>query len=245
MKIKSVIIDDKSNIRDLIQSIIEDNFSDIEIAGTGNSVLSGLKEINTKKPQLVFMDIELPDGSGFDILENIQDKDIKVIFISAFNQYAVKAFEYSAADYILKPINILSLIKSVNKVINTLEEQNNYSILLENMRSEFPTKLALQVKDEIQYINVDDIICITAEGRYSTIHANNGNKYLESKIISYFEDILNNQYFLRIHKSNLINLNYVKSFKKIGDGQVTMTDNSVFNVSRSRKDEFLKKMDKL
>lgn len=245
MKIKCIIIDDKSNIRDLIQSILEDNFSDIEIIGTGNSVKTGLKEINTKKPHLVFLDIELPDGTGFDILESIHEKKLKVIFISAFNHYALKAFEYSAVDYILKPINILSFIKSVNKVINTIEEQNNYNILLGNIRSEFPTKLALQIKGEIRYIDVNDIICVTAEGRYSTIHLKEGSKYFESKIISYFEEILNNKIFIRIHKSYLINLNYVTSFKKIGDGQVTMADNSVYSVSRSRKDEFLKKMNEL
>ncbi len=219
MGISCVIIDDESNNRELISNIIKDNFSNIEIVGTGESVITGLSEINLKKPQLIFMDIELPDGSGFDILESIQEKNHKVIFISAFNEYAIKAFKYSAVDYILKPINILEFIKAVNKAINFIEKHNNYSILLENIKSDFPSKLAMNISTGVEYIDVNNIIYIEGDGRYSKIFVKGGKEYLEAKIISYFEEILNEHIFLRIHKSYLINLYYVKSYKKAKGGQ--------------------------
>ena len=242
MNVSCVIIDDESNVRELIKNIIEDNFSNIDIVGTGKSVLTGLREINEKKPQLIFLDIELPDGTGFDILESIQETNFKVIFISAFNEYAIKAFKYSAVDYILKPVNIIEFIKSVNKAINSIEKHDNYNILLENIRSDFPSKLALQVKEGIEYVDVNDIICIKGEGRYSNIHVYNGKKYIESQVLSYFEEILNKRIFFRIHKSYLINLYHVKSYKKTEGGQIKMSDDSIINVSRSKKDDFFEKM---
>ncbi|MCD4795055.1 MAG: LytTR family DNA-binding domain-containing protein, partial [Bacteroidales bacterium] len=127
--------------------------------------------------------------------------NIKVIFISAFNQYAIKAFKYSAVDYILKPINILEFIKAVNKAINFIEKHNNYSILLENIKSDFPSKLAMNISTGVEFIDINDIIYIEGDGRYSKIFVKGGKEYLEAKIISYFEEILNEHIFLRIHKS--------------------------------------------
>jgi len=242
MNVSCVIIDDEFKVRELIKNIVEDNFLDIDIVGTAQSVLSGLKLINEKKPQLIFLDIELADGTGFDILENIEQTNIKIIFISAFNDYAIKAFKYSAVDYILKPINILEFIKSVNKAISSIEEKANYNILMENIHADFPSKLALLVKEGIEYVDTEEIIYIVGDGRYSAIYLTNGKKYIESKVLSYFEEVLNNLLFFRIHKSYLINLKHVKAYKRTSGGQVIMSDDSAFNVSRAKKDIFLKRM---
>lgn len=242
MTYSCVIIDDELKSRELIKSIIEENFSYITVVGTADSVLSGLKVINSEKPDIIFLDIQLPDGKGFDILEHIIDIECKVIFITAYDEYAIKAFKFSAVDYILKPVNIFELIKSVNKALLSIKEQVNYTALLENIENGSPSKLSVHVKDQILYINVIEIVSITGEGRYSIIKLINKKEYIDSKILSYYEDILDEKYFVRIHKSHIINIRQVISYKKTGNSQVTMSDKSVFNISRYKKELFLDKM---
>ena len=245
MNITCVIIDDEANVRELIAGIITDHFHDIQIAGFADSVESGTELINSEKPQLILLDIDLPDGTGFDILERAQIHESKVIFITAYDQYAIKAFQFSAEDYILKPVNILEFVKSVRKATESFKEIYDYSALFENLRSEYPKKVAVQDHRSILFINTNDIEYILGEGRYSNIFTVSGDKYVEPKLISFYDKELDPKIFFRSHKSSLINLNHVKSFQKTGHGLVIMNSGAEVNISRNKKSEFLDLMSKI
>ncbi|MBU0764534.1 MAG: response regulator [Bacteroidetes bacterium] len=156
--LKAVIIDDEEDAVQFISSILAEYCPDIEIAGTGNSALQGIKAINHHHPDLVFLDIEMPDGTGFDLLESLSNRDFEVIFVTAYNQYAIHAFKFSAVDYIMKPVNIRELLAAVERVREKRRTPGgmkpDYKAVIENVRADSPEKLALPTAHEIEYVNI-------------------------------------------------------------------------------------------
>jgi two-component system LytT family response regulator len=151
-KLKTIIIDDETDAVDFISSIIGEYCPGLEVVGKAYNVSEGVQKIKEMKPDLVFLDVEMPNGTGFDLLTNFPEKDFDVVFITAFNHYAIKAIKFSAVDYILKPINITEFIEAVNKVIqkrsnNPSQNDNNFKILMENLRSAQPSRLAIPTSD--------------------------------------------------------------------------------------------------
>ncbi len=245
MKIKTIIVDDEEKASDFVKLILGHHFPDILVSGVACSTVQAIKMIVKEKPQLVFLDIELPDGTGFDILEAVDNNELKVIFVSAFNEYALKAFRYSAVDFIIKPVDIETFISSVTRVLDSINRKVNYKILLENITSEKPVKIAIPTTYSIEYEVVNNIIRIEADGRYSDIYtADNKKAYKISKNIGYFEDILFDSDFLRVHKSHFINLNFVKRLLKKDGVQIEMSDKSIILISREKKDIFQQRMQK-
>jgi two-component system LytT family response regulator len=243
-KLKTIIIDDEQDAVDFIFSIAGEYCPGLNVIGKAYDVPEGTALITDLKPDLVFLDVEMPHGTGFDLLANFPEKDFDVIFITAFNHYAIKAIKYSAVDYILKPININEFIEAVNKVTakrseNSSHGSDNIKVLLENIKSSPPSRLAIPTSDGMEYLNPKDIIRIEADRAYSWFYISGNRKMLVSKNLKEFQDLLSDRYFFRPHNSHLINLKYVRKFVRRDGGYIEMNDGSEIPVSRNRKDLFL------
>jgi two-component system LytT family response regulator len=244
--IKTLIVDDEADAVGFISSIIREYCPKLEVIGFANSAKDGVSLIIEKQPELVFLDVEMPHGSGFDLLAQFPDKTFDVVFITAFNQYAMKAIKFSAVDYILKPINISEFIEAVDKVTekrsHSHHQQINYSELLENLKSALPTKLAIPTSEGMEYLNTRDIIRIEADRSYCWFYLQDRRKYLVSKNLKDYQDLLSDRDFFRPHNSHLINLDHVKKYIKQDGGYIEMTDGSHIPVSRIKRDLFLQQM---
>jgi two-component system LytT family response regulator len=243
-KLKTIIIDDEPNAVDFIFSIIGEYCPDLEVTGKAYDVPEGIRIIQEKKPDLVFLDVEMPNGTGFDLLGHFPEKDFDVVFITAFNHYAIKAIKYSAVDYILKPINIGEFIESVKKVIEKRSDSKsqtseNFRTLMENLKSGTPSRLAIPTADGMEYLNPKEILRIEADRSYSWFYLTGNRKILVSKHLKEFQDLLSDRYFFRAHNSHLINLKYVRKYIRKEGGYIEMQDGAEIPVSRNRKDLFL------
>jgi two-component system LytT family response regulator len=247
--IRSIIVDDEFDAVNFIQSLISSYCPDLEVVGTAHSALEGIKLIRDKEPDLVFLDVEMPHGSGFDLLANFPRKTFDVIFITAFNHYAIKAIKFSAVDYILKPININEFLEAVKKVVQARDEksskESSFATLFENLRSTLPHKLAIPTTDGMEYINTKDIIRVEADRSYSMFYLNDGRKFLVSRNLKEYQELLGDRNFFRTHNSHLINLDYVKKYYRHDGGYVEMSDGSTVAISRNKKDLFLLQMAKM
>jgi len=248
-KLKTIVVDDEQDAVDFITSIIGEYCPSLEVIAKANNVNQGVAAIKDNKPDLVFLDVEMPNGTGFDLLAQFPEKNFDVVFITAFNHYAIKAIKFSAVDYILKPININEFIEAVERVVKKRRERNtqsndNLKILMENLKSSLPSRLAIPTSDGMEYINPRDIIRIEADRSYSWFYLNGGRKMLVSKHLKEFQELLSDRYFFRSHNSHLINLKYVKKYIRKEGGYIEMTDGAVISVSRNRKDLFLAQMAK-
>jgi two-component system, LytTR family, response regulator len=243
----TVIIDDEPDAVEFIASIIGEYCPGLEVCGKAHNVKEGVSLINEIKPELVFLDVEMPNGTGFDLLTHFPQKDFDVVFITAFNHYAIKAIKFSAVDYILKPININEFIEAVNRVVqkrssNIMTGNENFEALLENLRTSHPTRLVIPTSDGREYLNPNNIIRIEADRSYSWFFISDKRKILVSKHLKEFQDLLNDRNFFRPHNSHLINLDFVKKYVRHDGGYIEMTDGSQIPVSRNRKDLFLAHM---
>jgi two-component system LytT family response regulator len=248
-KLKTVVIDDEPDAVGFISSIIKEYCPDLEVAGTAGNVTAGVKEIREKKPDLVFLDVEMPNGTGFDLLEQFPEKDFEVVFITAFNHYAIKAIKFSAVDYILKPINISDFIEAVNRVTQKKKEKSPQGadalkVLMENIRTSPPSRLAIPTSDGMEYLNPRDVIRIESDRSYSWFFIAGNRKVLVSRHLKEFQELLGDRNFFRPHNSHLINLRYVKKFIRREGGYIEMQDGSQIPISRGRKDLFLAQMAK-
>jgi two-component system, LytTR family, response regulator len=246
-KLKTVVIDDEPDAVGFITSIIGEFCPELEVSGTANNVTSGVKEITRIKPDLVFLDVEMPAGTGFDLLAQFPEKEFEVVFITAFNHYAIKAIKFSAVDYILKPININDFIEAVKKVIQKRKERpadGNEALkaLMDNLRTSPPSRLAIPTSDGMEYLNPRDIIRIESDRSYSWFFIAGNRKVLVSRHLKEFQDLLGDRNFFRPHNSHLINLRYVKKFIRKDGGYIEMQDGSHIPISRGRKDIFLAQM---
>jgi len=243
-KLRTVIIDDEPDAVDFINSIINEYCPSLEVKGKAYDVKEGVCKIDEIKPDLIFLDVEMPHGSGFDLLTNFPDKNFDVVFITAFNHYAIKAIKFSAVDYILKPININEFIEAVNKVVKKRSDSfsrgnENIKALLENLKSTLPSRLAIPTSDGMEFLNPREIIRIEADRSYSWFYITGNRKILVSKHLKEFQDLLSDRYFFRPHNSHLINLKYVRKYVRKEGGFIEMQDGSQIPVSRNRRDLFL------
>ena len=248
-KLKTLIVDDEQDAVNFINSIIGEYCPSLEVVAKANNIVQGISAINEKKPDLVFLDVEMPNGNGFDLLAQFPEKDFDVVFITAFNHYAIKAIKFSAVDYILKPINIHEFIEAVNRVVKKRSERpsqgnENLKILMENLRTSPPSRMAIPTADGMEYLNPREIIRIEADRSYSWFFLTGGRKILVSKHLKEFQELLSDRHFFRSHNSHLINLKYVKKYIRKEGGYIEMTDNTMIPVSRNRKDLFLAHMAK-
>jgi len=249
VKLTTLIVDDEPDAVNFISSIIREYCPRLEIIGTASSAREGVKIILERQPELVFLDVEMPHGSGFDLLAQFPEKTFDVVFITAFNHYAIKAIKFSAVDYILKPININEFIEAVDKVLHKRlsgsSRNTSYSELLENLKTETPSKLAIPTSDGMEYLKTSDIIRVEADRSYSWFFLNDKRKILVSKNLNNYQELLSDRHFFRPHNSHLINLDHVKKYIRHEGGIIEMDDGSQVPISRARRDLFLAQMSKL
>jgi two-component system, LytTR family, response regulator len=245
-----IIVDDEGKARKILFNILTLYCHDAEVVCQADSVESAYKAIMDYRPDLVLLDINLPDGSGFDLLKKFETIPFKLIFITAFEEYAIKAFKYSALDYLLKPVNPQELIQAVEKVRITLENENfevKYKTFLSNY-SEKPKsgkKIILKTSESIFAVDIKDIIRCEADGGYTSFYLSDSRKIFVSKNLKEFNEILAEFNFFRPHYSHLVNLNYMKSYEKRDGGYILMKDNSIVPVSTRRKEELLAMIEKM
>ncbi len=247
--IRAVIIDDEPDAVKFIESILAEYCPQVEVAGAAHSARDGVKLINETQPDLVFLDVQMPHGTGFDLLSSFEEKTFDVIFITAYNHYAIQAIKFSAVDYILKPVNISELIEAVNKVeerrAGTEFRNLNFKALLENIRTPQPTRLAIPTAEGIEYLSTAEIIRLEADRSYTWFFLTEKRKYLVSRNLKEYQELLNDVNFFRPHNSHLINLEHVKKFIRHEGGYIEMTDGSNVPVSRGKRDLFLLQMGKI
>jgi two-component system LytT family response regulator len=241
---KTIIVDDEQPVREMLKTVLTTYCDKVSIVGSAVSVSSAFELFKSKTPDLILLDINLPDGTGFDLLEKIGNETPSVIFITAYNDYAIKAFRFSAIDYILKPINIDNLIHAIDKASESIENKNlslKLQSFFENMNSKpEDKKIVLKTQESIHIVKVKDIIRCEADHNYTTFYAVNGKKIVVSKTLKEFDDMLIEYGFFRTHQSHLININHVNSFQKNDGGYLIMVDNSNVPVSKRKREELLK-----
>jgi two-component system LytT family response regulator len=245
-KIKSIIVDDEPGNVITLTKLLNGYCTEIEVLGTAANPLQAYDLIKKTDPQLVFLDIEMPYGNAFDLLDKITPVTFEVIFITAFNNYAIKAFKYAAIDYILKPVNITELKDAIKKVSKRLEENSinaRINSLLNNLKPENQStqKIALPTIEGFRFEDVNSITHLQADGSYTHVFFKDKKKELVSKAIKYFEDILPEAVFCRVHHSHIININYIKKYYKGRGGYVEMEDGTTVEISTRKKDDFLEK----
>ena len=243
--ITALLIDDDQHLRQGMKSLLERHAPEIRIIGEAESVKTGIEAIENWKPQVVFLDIHLNDGTGFDILEEVAKKNGKlnshIVFITAHEQYALKAFKFSALDYLLKPVDPEELKKSVVKIKEVLEKNTSFDhidLLLENIRKKVDhfKRIALSTADGIHLFEISDIIRCESQDNYTQFFIKNHKPLLISKTLKEYEELLMEHGFERIHQSHLINLAYLKSYVKKEGGYIVMADNSQLPISARKKE---------
>jgi two-component system LytT family response regulator len=244
--IRSVIIDDEPGNIITLTEALKEYCPLVRVEGSATNPVKGYELIQEINPGLVFLDIEMPYGNAFDLLDKLAPVSFEVIFVTAFNDYAIKAIRYAALDYILKPININELKEAVNKAIKRLEEKNintRINSLLNNFKLQDQTshKIGLPVVDGFRFEDINNIMYIQAEGNYTFVFIEGEKKELVTKSLKEFEDVLPATLFCRVHHSCIININFVKKYFKGRGGYVGMKDGTAIEVSARRKNDFFER----
>lgn len=246
---KAIIIDDEPRARKVLSTLLAENCPEVEILGTAGDVPEGVKSINKLQPDVVFLDIEMPGYSGFELLDFFQEVTFQIIFTTAYSEYALQAFEVSAIDYLLKPIQIDKLISAVEKAkqqISYSQTAEKLEALKSNLSAEGQIKkIALPVANGLLFVETLDIIYLKAEGSYTQIHLVNGPKLLVSKKLKEFEQLLQNPSFFKSHRSFLINLDHVQQYVRQDGGYIVMKNQDVVSIAKDRRDSLLKAISRI
>ncbi len=244
--INAIIVDDERDGAEVLQFLIKQNCPQVNIISIEHSVEKAITTIQSKKPNLIFLDIEMPTGTGFDVIQHTRDIGYETIFITAYEHYAIKAFKTNAIDYLLKPIDVDELINAVSnaeKRIKSSNKNNNAaieSLILSAIQKN--KKISIPSQDGIMWVDLDDIIRFEADSNYTHVYIKNKKKMMIAKTLKSFEDQLSNTMFCRIHSAHLINLNEIEKYIKGDGGIIVLKDGSNIPVSRANKVELLAKL---
>jgi two-component system LytT family response regulator len=243
--IRTVIIDDDKTSLLTLQSLLVKHFPEVSIIGTAMTVKDAIALIDEVKPKMVFLDVNLPDGEGFDVIEGVSFRHFQVIFVTAYDKYAVRAFEFSALHYIVKPATFDGLKTALDRYRESLEKDEDIddrlTVLKESLKGG-QEKIIIPSSDGLNIVKLGDVIRLEADDVYTTFYLANGQKFVASKSMNNYEKILEDLPFSRIHSKHLINLVYVKRYMKGKGGSVIMEDNSEVEVSVRKKADFLEKL---
>lgn len=245
-KISTILVDDETKNNELLSIYLQRHCPSIEIVGISTTIKDAVTKINKIQPQLIFMDIVLDQGSGFDVLEQIEYEDFLVVFITAYQKYAHTAFRFNAIDFLLKPIDPKDLILAVEKTLTNI--QNKYFTTtnqIESVKNSIATKtsdynfIAIPSTRKIHFKQLDDILYFESDGRYTIVHLRNGNTIMGTKNIGEYEKILAPNYFFRIHKQYLINIKYIVNINNNDGSNCEMEGNLLLPVAKRRKEELV------
>lgn len=248
--LRAVIVEDEKRSREALEGLLKLYCKNLDVVGEAENVHEGLNVIRQQNPDVVFLDIQMPDGSGFKLLERIERIDFDVIFTTAYDQFAIKAIRYSALDYLLKPIMPEDLVNAVNKAEKNIQIQksrDNIKVLLENISlppAESP-KIILSTSEKINVVKIDEIIRCESDNYYTMFYFINDKRLLVSKTLKEQEELLSEHNFIRPHKSHLINVKYIKSYLKSEGGMILMEDGSKIPVSRRKKEYIMEVLSNL
>ncbi len=252
MKLKAIIVDDEAPARENLRFLIQDYCPEIEVAGTADSVKTARQLIGEVSPQVIFLDIRMPSGAeGFELLESLPEKKFQVVFVTAFKDYAIKAFNANAIHYILKPVDIDDLQAAVKKLVetnelfrNNTENFSNYIKSLENLTKNMNLnapagRITINHAKGFKIIDPADIVYLEGEGNYTTLYFADSTKYVDTKTLGIYEDILDPRKFFRIHKSYILNISCIKEYLNEDGAFAVLKSGLRLPISRHRLNEFL------
>ncbi|MFM7682169.1 MAG: LytR/AlgR family response regulator transcription factor [Bacteroidota bacterium] len=245
---KILIIDDEKPTREFIRRMLESFKLNAAIFIDGENVESGIKAIEEIQPDLVLLDIQMPDGNGFDVLRRVQYKKFEVIFITAFQEFAIQAIKFSALDYILKPIDMEELQSSVIRAIDAIHEkadESQFAVLQNNIQPNQKRKLVLKTLESIHVVDIDNIIRCEADKNYTSFFIADGKRILVSKTLKDYDTMLADHSFFRAQQSHLININFIERYDKQDGGYVIMKDGASVPLSPAKKDQFFQLLENL
>lgn len=247
--LRTLIIDDEAHVRESLNDMLKLHCPNAKVIGQAEGVRSGLKAIQTHHPDLILLDIKMKDGTGFDLLEQIENIDFKIIFITAYDQYAIKAFKFSALDYLLKPVESVDLKEAIDKAdkISQKEVNTQLNTLANNLQTDDQSKkkIILKTFDNIHLVKVRDIVYAESDGRYSTIYLESGENVIVSNTLKHYHEMLGDFGFYRVHKSYLINLEHIHRFEKAEGGSVILEGDAKVPVASRKREELLELFEKL
>jgi two-component system LytT family response regulator len=247
-KFTAIVVDDITEALEMLCHDIEKHHPEIEIIGKASSVISAAKLLQKNHPDMLFLDIKLGDGTGFDILEIVSNLQSKIIFVTASDEYAIKAFKFAAIDYILKPYSNEDLANSIKKATEQIQpNKEQIAVLQESIKNtnKVSQKISLHTSEKIIVLELSEIIRCNSDNNYTTFHLKNGKKILVSKTLKYYADMLKEHQFLRVHQSHLINTSYIKEFIKSDGGYLILKDKSNIPVSVRKRNEVIETLNNL
>lgn len=241
--VKTIIIDDEQDAREILHFMLRPHES-LEVIAKADSVTKGIEAIQKHNPELVFLDIEMQDGTGFDLLSQFPNPKFRTVFVTAHDDFAIRAFKCNALDYLLKPVEPEDLARVLKKVQKLQQPEWFASVsgLLNSVKEKSFEKLLLPTSEGLNIVNVPDIIRVNSEGSYCDIILKNGERLTVSKSMKETEELLDPENFIRVHQSHLINFKFVKKLLKDDGGLILMEDNSRIPLARRRKEEFLERL---
>lgn len=243
--LRAVIVEDEEKARKNLTALLTEYCPQVEISGSAGTVAEGVELINNQKPVLLFLDVKMRGETGFDLLEKFDQLDFEIIFTTAHDEFALRAFKFNAVDYLLKPIKIDELVSAVNRAEQRLSLRNrqdeNIRALLAAAKNPGPfEKIALPTMEGLVFVKLNEIIRCEASDNYTTFYLTGNQKIMVSKTIKHFEDLLAPHNFFRVHQSHLINLGHIKKYYRGDGGYLVMADGASVMVARRKKETFLK-----
>ena len=258
MKLKAIVVDDEELARKNLTMLLEEYCPTVEVIDSAGNITEAKEKIESQKPDVIFLDIRMPSGSeGFDLLESIENRDFLVVFVTAFKDYALRAFQANAIHYVLKPIDIEDLIDAVKRIgesktafIQDPENFNTYFESIKNLSTSLDTegygnKVAISHTKGIKLIHIEDIVYLEASGNCTFLYFNDGSRYLDTRTLKIYEGILNPAFFYRIHKSHIINMEYMKEYLNEDGHFAVLKTGKLLPVARNRVSTFVKTLKSL
>ncbi|MCO6494994.1 MAG: response regulator transcription factor [Bacteroidetes bacterium] len=246
--LKTIIIDDEKNVREVLSKLLADYCPDVKVEAVADNIEEGVQAIKELQPDLVFLDIEFPQSSGFELINEFKNEEFDIIFISGHQEYALKAFKTEAVDYLLKPFNVEELEAAVNKVLTKRKKAETVryaDVFLQKWSGSQDRQIALTSSDGLLFVKVKDIIYCKGDGAYTYFYIQDADRITVSKNLKEFEELLKDMGFYRVHKSYLINLNQMKKYVRGDGGYVIMKNGDSVDVSKRRKEGFLSNLSKV
>lgn len=236
---RTIIIENEQDASELLNNIIHQYIPEIEVLNIATSVKEGIDAILSLEPDLIFLDIDLGDGSGFDILEATRDLDFKVIFTTAYDEYALKAFKYNTVHYLLKPYSLNDLQEAISKIKDSRNAKENLENLIQKYFVDKPKKVAFNTSEGIWMVDQDEVVRLESDGSYTFLHLRDRDKILISKPIGELEPKLSIGKFYRVHRSHIVNIDFIDKYVREDGGYVLLINGDIVPVSRYKKDAFI------
>lgn len=243
-KIRALIVDDEANNRENLRLALESYCREVEVIAEADSAVTAMDRIKEVSPDLVFLDIAMPMGSGFDLLEGLPNIDFEIIFVTAYDQYAIRAIKFAAVDYLLKPIDPLELKKAVDRFQSRhlqKNQQGQLEALLHNLQQK-EKKIALPQSDHIEFVAVNSIIRCRGDRNYTHFFLKDGRELLVSRTLKEYVGLLDDHSFYRVHQSHLVNLNCIQKYRRRDGGILITSDGAQIPVARARKEELIARL---